>query len=95
MSIIRYPTMNVYGIEIPDKPLTNFELFDYVRQLSIPNFRGVFMRDDLPNLPHSTECGIVNFNTLNEPGSHWVCYYKHSKERIYFDSYTFRNTKVS
>ena len=87
MSIILYPTMNVYGIEIPDKPLTNFELFDYVRQLSIPNFRGVFMRDNLPNLPHSTECGIVNFNTLNEPGSHWVCYYKHSKERIYFDSY--------
>ena len=79
--------MDVYGIEIPDKALTNFELLDYVKQLNIPNFRGVFMRDTLPKTPHENECGIVNFNTIKEPGSHWVCYYKKGKERIYFDSF--------
>ena len=79
--------MNVYGVEIPEKPLTNFELLDYVKQLNIPNFRGVFMRDTLPSSPHQNECGIVNFNTSAESGSHWVCYYKNSKDRIYFDSY--------
>ena len=35
--------MDVYGIQIPDKALTNFELLDYVHKLKISNFRGVFM----------------------------------------------------
>ena len=79
--------MDVYGLHIPDKPLTNFELLDYAKQLNIPNFRGVFMRDELPNKPWAIECGIVNFNTSLEPGTHWVAYYKNKKERIAFDSY--------
>ena len=33
------------------------------------------MRDTLPQTPHQYECGIVNFNTSHQPGSHWVCYY--------------------
>ena len=40
--------MDVYGIRIPDKALTNFELLDYVKKLNIPKFRRVFMRDTLP-----------------------------------------------
>ena len=71
--------MNVYGIDIPDKPLTNFELLDYAKKLHIPHFRGVFMKNDLPKLPHKNESGIVNFNTTAEPGSHWVGYYKNGK----------------
>ena len=27
--------MDVYGVQIPNKPLTNFELLDYVQQLKI------------------------------------------------------------
>ena len=79
--------MWVSGIDIPDKPLSNFELERYAKQLEIPNFRGVFMRDTLPEYPRNTECGIVNFNTHNQPGSHWVCYYKDGRKRIYFDSF--------
>ena len=45
------------------------------------------MRDALPKKPHEIESGIVNFNTSLEAGSHWVCYYKIQKERLYFDSY--------
>ena len=78
--------MNVYGIEIPDVPLTNFQLIDYAKELHIP-LRGVFMRDTLPLHPHLDECGIVNFNTSTQPGSHWVCYFKTGDNRIYFDSY--------
>ena len=78
--------MNVCGIYIPDKPLSNFELLDYAKQLNIPNFRGVFMRDTLPKTPWPIECGIVNFNTSFEPGSHWIAYHKNKKEKIYFDS---------
>ena len=79
--------MDVYGLTIPDKPLSNFELLDYAKQLNIPNFRGVFMRDELPNKPWLNESGIVNLNTSLEPGSHWVAYYKNGKNRIAFDSF--------
>ena len=79
--------MEVYGTPIPDKALSNFELLDYARQLKIPSFRGVIMRDELPKKPWAIESGIVNFNTSVEPGSHWVAYYKNKKQRIYFDSY--------
>ena len=86
-SFLQSIVMDVYGLHIPDKPLTNFELLDYAKQLNIPNFRGVFMSDELPRKPWSVECGIVNFNTSLETGSHWVAYYKNKKERIAFDSY--------
>ena len=45
------------------------------------------MRYTLPRQPHSVECGIVNLNTSSQPGSHWVCYYRNTSDRIYFDSY--------
>ena len=73
------------GIAIPDKLLSNFELERYAKQLKIPNFRGVFMGDTLPEHPRNTECGIVNLNRHDQPGSHWVCYYKQGSRRIYID----------
>ena len=45
------------------------------------------MRDRRPNVIHHKECGIVNLNQSDEPGSHWVCYYKDGTHRIYFDSF--------
>ena len=79
--------MLVFGVAIPDKLLSNFEIERYVKLLKIPNFRGVFMRDTLPDHPRNAECGTVNFNTHDQPGSHWVCYYRNKDQRIYFDSY--------
>ena len=67
--------------------LTNFDILHLVNELGIPNFRGVFMRDTLPPTARERECGVVNLNTSKEPGSHWVCYYKNGRERIYFDSF--------
>ena len=79
--------MRVFNISVPDKPLTNIELVRYARLLKIPDFRGGFMRDTLPQYPLNVECGVVNFNKSNQPGSHWMCYYRNKNERIYFDSY--------
>ena len=81
--------MKVYGLNISDdRGLTNIDIYRYVRELRIDNFRGVFMRDTLPRVAHSKECGIVNFNTSVESGSHWVCYFKEGmNRRIYFDSF--------
>ena len=79
--------MDVFGIYIPDKILTNYDLYEYAARLKIPHFRGVFMRDTLFKRPQKLECGIINLNTSAEKGSHWVCYYKNKKKRIYFDSF--------
>ena len=80
--------MKVYGHNISSaKGLTNFDLIKYARLLKIDHFRGVFMRDTLPESPNHTECAIVNFNTSDQAGSHWVCYYKNGINRIYFDSF--------
>ena len=52
--------LNVEGILIENKALSNHELISYIKQLKIKNFRGVFMRDNLPKKKRNTECGIVN-----------------------------------
>ena len=57
-------SMRVFNLELPDKPLTNFELSAYARELGIPHFRDVFMTDTLPRqTPHSVERGIADLNT--------------------------------
>ena len=65
----------------------NSDLEKYVDILSISHFRGVMMRDELPNFPLKIECGILNLNTHNQSGSHWICYYKNGNERYFFDSF--------
>ena len=78
--------MDVYGVYVPYKALTNIELYDFANKLQIP-LRGVFMRDSLPDSPYENENGIVNFNKMSESGTHWVCYYKKGDCKIYFDSF--------
>ena len=80
--------MHIFNVSIPDRPLTNIEcLHIYARGLEIPHFRCVFMRDTLPQYPFNIEHGIVNLNTSDQSGSHWVCYYRNGSDIFYFDSY--------
>ena len=79
--------MKVNGVTISENTLTNVDILKYVQQLQIPFFRGVFMRDTLPKSPYQKECGVLNLNKESQEGSHWVCWYKYHKLRIYFDSF--------
>ena len=80
--------MKVFELDIPaDRALTNFDLISYIEKLKVPYFRGVFMRDELPSRKHTIECGIMNLNKSNQIGSHWVCFVRNKKDRIYFDSF--------
>ena len=80
--------MKVYEMDIPsERGLTNFDLISYIDQLKVPYFCGVFMRDELPNRKHIMECGIMDLNTSDQIGSHWVCFVRNKKDRIYFDSF--------
>ena len=67
--------------------LSNFDIQKIAKHLEIPNFKGVFTRDQLPKKIGNKEAGIVNLNTSNEPGSHWVAYFRDGSKKIYFDSF--------
>ena len=79
-------SISVEGVNLPNKPLTNFQLIDTVKELKIPHFRGVFMRNDLPRRPLKRECGILNLDGVSGRGTHWVCWYKNN-DNFYFDSF--------
>lgn len=67
--------------------LSNFEINDYAEKFKIQYWRGVFMRDTLPKKPYKFERGIVNLDTRNNPGTHWVAYYKKGNSVQYYDSF--------
>lgn len=54
---------------------------------NIPNFRGVYMRDTLPKKPLKKECAVVNLDSIQGSGTHWVAYYKNNNLVQYFDSF--------
>ena len=74
-------------VQLPATPLCIDDVNTYAKDLKIPNFVGCHMIDLLPSKSRKKECGIVNLESSAEKGSHWVCWYKNGKERIYFDSY--------
>ena len=55
--------------------------------LDIPHFIGVFSRDRLPSRPKFKESAIVNLDTENSTGTHWVAYKKIGKNVHYYDSF--------
>ena len=79
--------MKVFELNLDaDEGLTNIDLLRYIDELKVPKFRGVFMRDELPEKPNPVECGIVNLSTHEQMGTHWVCYARIQNTRMYFDS---------
>lgn len=71
------------------KPLSNFEILDFARELKIPYFRGVFMRDTLSrkNKPKERECWIINHGSSHTDGTHWTALAKNYNTAFYFDSF--------
>ena len=70
-----------------NKPLTNYDLKNWVKQLGIKHFRGVFSKDVLPTQIKNKECGIVNLDNHIGPGTHWVAYRNIERFCEYFDSF--------
>lgn len=67
--------------------MTNYDLIRYAKQLNIPNFRNVYMRDNLPKKPYKYESAIINLDSSNGSGTHWVGYKKEDNRVTYFDSF--------
>ena len=60
---------------------------NWVKDLKIKHFRGVYSRDNLPTKIRQRECGIINLDTQIGPGTHWVCYRNIDGNCEYFDSF--------
>lgn len=45
------------------------------------------MRNGLPKKPWNRECGIINLDDQQGPGTHWVAYKKLGQRVLYFDSF--------
>jgi len=52
--------ISIDGVLLPNKTQSNFEIVDAIKKLGVSGFRGVFVRDSLPNKPKIKECGILN-----------------------------------
>ena len=64
-----------------------FEIEEVIKQLQIPNFRGIFLRDQLPNTPNEIESGIIHSHTSKEDIEsigHCTAYYKDNNKKYYF-----------
>lgn len=73
---------------LPHRALTNIDLLKYAKIMKIPHFRGVFMRNDLPDSgPRNHESAIINLDDKNGHGTHWVAYKKNGNDVVYFDSF--------
>ena len=76
------------NIKFINKPLSNFDLINWIKKLGIKHFRGIYSRDNLPNQINEPEVGIINLDSQSRAGTHWVCYRNVDKQICeYFDSF--------
>ena len=87
MSFNIIPNILVDSVVLPNKPLSNLEIIDAAKKLSLDGFRGVFLRDTLPKKAKLNKCGILNLDSSFGDGTHWVMWFKKGKDKFYFDSY--------
>ena len=71
-----------------NKPLSNFDLEKWIDDLGIKYFRSIYSRDRLPDQIRKKECGIINLDSIEGQGTHWVCYRNIDKQMVeYFDPF--------
>ena len=72
MSYNEIPNILVDSVVLSNKPLSNLEIIDAAKKLSLYGFRGVFLRDTLPTKTKLNECGILNLHSSSGDGTHWA-----------------------
>jgi hypothetical protein len=69
--------------------LSNFDIMKIIQSQGVDDFKGVYMKDQLPD---KLERGsyIINLQSSKEGnGTHWVCLYYTPNYSYYYDSYGF------
>ena len=84
----RVATWSFERPRVEKKTLNNLNIEAAARKMKIRHWRGVFMRDDLPaDGAQKRERGIVNLDSVEGAGTHWVAYDARPDWLLYFDSY--------
>ena len=67
---------------------SNFDLIDIATILKIPNFH-CLMSNEINKIKHIKLpiYVVINYQSDEFNGSHWVCFYKDKNKSYYFDSY--------
>src|SRR6266487_642741 len=67
--------------------LSNIDISNMLQDIF--HFRGVFTRDILPKQMLKMECGIINSDTMNGVGTHWLAYFNDPKSNYveFFNSF--------
>ena len=60
----------VDSVVLPNKSLSNLEIIDAAKRLSVNEFSGVFLRDALPKEAKLNECDILNLNSSSRDSTH-------------------------
>ena len=63
MSNNEIPYILVDSVVLPNRPLSNLEIIDADKRLSLCGFRRIFLRDTLPKKVILNECGIINVDS--------------------------------
>ena len=69
MSYNEIPNILDDSVVLPNKPLSNLEIIDAAKKLSLDGFRGLFLRDTLPKQLKLNECGILNLDSSSGDGT--------------------------
>ena len=69
MSQNAIPNILVDSVVLPNKPLSNLEIIDAAKKLSLYGFRGVILIDTLPTKTKLNECGILNLDSSSGDGT--------------------------
>ena len=68
-----------HSVKLINKPLSNFDLTDWVKKLKIKHFRGIYSRDNLPQKMKKDEVGNIYLDSEIGRGTHWVAYRNRDK----------------
>ena len=60
---------------------------EWMKNLEIKHFRGIYSRDNLPKQSKKNECGIINLDSQIGSGTHWFAYRNSDQYAEYFDSF--------
>ena len=84
MSYNEIPNILVDSVVLP---LSNLEIIDAPKKLSLCGFREVFLWDTHPKKVTLNQCVILNLDSSFGVGTHWVMWFQKGIEKLYFDSY--------
>ena len=87
MSFNMITNILVDSVVLPNKPLSNLEIIDAAKKLSLYGFRGVFLRETRPKKAKLNECGILNLDSSSGDGTQWMMWSRKGKDKFYFDSF--------